>query len=201
MLFAPILSGALISIIGYYVPIMCLGAALATIGSGLLFTLRVDSPNRALYAYQFLAGFGLGICTQIPFTAVQYMLPEEQMVMGTALVSFCNSLGPILGTNIGQTILANTFIRRLKQVPDVDAAAVIRAGAANLGGVGSSFPIKEAFNYALTRAFVLAVASGGLAFCSSLAMEWGNVKKKRIHKMPQRIVEEKSGPVNIALSQ
>ena len=37
----------------------------------------------------------------------------------------------------------------------------------------------EAFNYSLTRTLVLAIASGTLAFASSLAMEWGNVKRER----------------------
>lgn len=182
MLLTPIISGALISTIGYYVPFMWLGAILATVGSALLTTLRVDTSDGVLSVYQFIAGFGLGICTQIPFNAVQYILPKEQMVMGSALVSFCNSLGPILGTNIGQAIFANVFLKRCEQVPDVDAAAVIRAGPTNLAAAGVVPEVREAFNYALTRAFILAVVSGGLAFCCSLGMEWGNVKQRREHK-------------------
>lgn len=179
MLFAPIASGALITTFGYYVPFMWLGAGLATIGSGLLFTLRVDSPSGTLYAFQFITGLGLGICTQIPFNAVQYVLPKEHIAMGSALVSFCNSLGPILGTNIGQAIFSNLFIRRLDHVPGVDAVAVIMAGPANLVATEKSSTVREAFNYALTRLFLLAVVSGGLAFACSMAMEWGNVKRKR----------------------
>jgi len=102
MLLTPIISGALISTIGYYVPFMWLRAILATVGSALLTTLRVNTSDGVLSVYQFIAGFGLGICTQIPFNAVQYILPKEQMVMGSALVSFCNSLGPILGTPSGR---------------------------------------------------------------------------------------------------
>lgn len=160
---------------------MSLGAVLATVGSGLLFTLRVDSPNGTLSAFQFIVGLGLGLCTQIPFHAVQYILPKEHLAMGSAIVSFCNSLGPILGTNIGQAIFSNLLIRRLDQVPGVDAAAVIMAGSTNLGAVGTSPAVREAFNYALTRAFILAVVSGGLAFACSMAMEWGNVKHERTH--------------------
>ena len=185
MLFAPIVSGALISTLGYYVPLMWLGAALATLGSGLLLTLRVNSSHGTLSAFQFITGLGLGICTQIPFTAVQYILPREHMAMGSALVSFCNSLGPILGTNIGQAIFSNVLMRRLDRVLGVDAAAVIKAGpmadlASTAAASGSnSSAVREAFNHALTRAFVLAVVSGVLAFACSMAMEWGNVKRER----------------------
>ena len=199
MLFAPIASGALISTIGYYVPFMWLGAALATVGSGLLFTLRVDSSSGTLSAFQFITGLGLGICTQIPFTAVQYMLPKEHMVMGTALVSFCNSLGPILGTNIGQAIFSNLFIRRLDQVPGVDAAAVIMAGPTNLAAAGTSSVVREAFNYALTRAFVLAVVSGGSAFACSMAMKWGNVKREQKHIKEDMTAKSKGGCTSLAV--
>ena len=186
MLLTPLGSGALISAIGYYVPFMWLGAALATVGSGLLITLRVESPNGILSGYQFVVGLGLGMCTQIPFNAVQYILPRERMVMGSALVSFCNSLGPILGTNVGQAIFANAFVKRLEQVPGVDAAAVIMAGPTNLAAAGGLPVLREAFNYALTRAFILAIVSGTLAFCCSLGMEWGNVRRE--WKRPRRVM-------------
>ncbi|KAL8786444.1 MAG: hypothetical protein Q9213_002760 [Squamulea squamosa] len=127
MLFAPMISGALINLMGYYVPFMMLGSALATIGSGLLFRIQVDTSKGILYFDQFLAGLGLGLCTQISFTAVQYILPADEMVMGSALVSFCNSLGPILGTNIGQVIFANVLVRRLERVPNVNATMAVIA--------------------------------------------------------------------------
>ena len=178
MLLTPILSGALISLIGYYVPFMWLGAALATVGSGLLTTLQPHSPNSVLSGYQALAGLGLGLYTQISFNAVQYVLPKEQMVMGSALVSFCNSLGPILSTNIGQAIFANAFMWRLKGVPDVDAKAVLRAGLTDPQAADALPVVRQAFNHALTRAFIAAIVSGVLAFCCSLGMEWGNVKRE-----------------------
>lgn len=191
MLFAPMISGALINVIGYYVPFMWLGAVLATIGSGLLFSLRVDTSNGILYFDQFLAGLGLGLCTQISFTAVQYILPKDQMVMGSALVSFCNSLGPILGTNIGQAIFTNVLVRRLEHVPDVDAAMVVIAGPTNLAAASKSPMVIEAFSYAITKSFIVPIVAGSLAFCCSCAMEWGNVKQERKHKTPF------SAPLNV----
>lgn len=180
MLFSPIATGALVSTFGFYVPFMWLGAILVTLGSGLLSTLRVDSTGGIVSAFQFITGLGLGLCTQIPFNAVQYVLPQNQMAMGSAIVSFCNSLGPILGTNVGQAIFSNLFLKRLEGVPDIDAKAIILAGpTTDLASIGNSATVMEAFNYSLTRIFVLAIASGTLAFASSLAMEGGNVKQER----------------------
>lgn len=201
MLFAPIVSGALISTIGYYVPFMWLGAALATVGSGLLFTLKVDSSSGTLSAFQFITGLGLGICTQIPFNAVQYILPKERTAMGSALVSFCNSLGPILGTNIGQAVFSNLFIRRLDHMPGVDAVALIKAGPTNLDTAGTSSMVREAYNFALTRAFILAVVSGGLAFACSMAMEWGNVKHERQHVKEDMTEKPPDGCTNLTIDR
>ena len=178
LLFAPMLSGALITAFGYYVPFMYVGSILATIGSGLLYTLQPDSSSSVLAGYQFLAGFGLGICNQIPFSAVQYILPADQMVLGSTLVSFCNSLGPVLGTNIAQAIFANIFVRRLDSEPNIDVAVVVKAPPTNLGSSASP-AVRDAFNEALTKSFLLPVACGGMAFLCSLTMEWGNVKKKK----------------------
>ena len=171
MLLTPFGSGTLTSAIGYYVICMWLGAALVTVGPGLLIILLVDSPNDILSGYKFIVGLGLEMCTQIPFNAVYYILPKEQPVIGSALVSFYNSLGPILGTNNGQAIFANASVKRLKLVQGVDAAAVIMAGPTNLATAGGLPVLREAFNDALLRAFILAIVSAKLCFCCSVGIE------------------------------
>ena len=45
-------------------------------------------------------------------------LPTDQLVMGSAVVSFCNSLDPALGTSMGQIIFATTFARRVRLAGD-----------------------------------------------------------------------------------
>ena len=75
-------------------------------------------------------------------------------------------------------------------VPDIDAKAIILAGpTTELASIGNSAIVMEAFNYSLTRTFVLAIASGTLAFASSLAMEWGNVKR-RTQRLPGQRAHE-----------
>ena len=182
LLFAPMASVLLISLYGPYVPFMWVGAALATVGSGLLFSLKANSSHRAVDAYQFIAGLGLGMCNQIPFNAVQHKVPKDKLVLGSTVVSFCNSLGPVLGTNIAQTIFASLLTRALDREPQIDAAAIIRAGPTAIGHAVPSelqSSVREAYSYALTRAFNPSIICGGLAFCCSLAMEWGSVRKKQ----------------------
>ncbi|KAI9665471.1 MAG: hypothetical protein M1831_001613 [Alyxoria varia] len=179
-LFSPLLSGALISVFGYYVPFLWVGSALATVGAGLLLTWEVDSGKVVLDCYQVLVGLGLGICTQVPFTAVQHKMPTEIVVRASAVVSFCNSLGPVLGTNIAQAIFVNSLLGALQEsaTGSEDAKRIIRAGPSALPSP-VPVPVRHAFNTSLIRAFILPVACAGAAFCCSLAVEWGNVKKDR----------------------
>ena len=55
-----IITGQLISRIGYYTPFMIFGVCLTAIGTGLLTTLEVGSSQGALIGFQIVYGIGLG---------------------------------------------------------------------------------------------------------------------------------------------
>ena len=74
LLFTPMISGILITIVGYYVPFMLIGCTLMTVGSGLLYRLSADSSKGQVIGYQFLAAFGAGLCRQIGFSSVPLVL-------------------------------------------------------------------------------------------------------------------------------
>ena len=181
LLLAPMISGSMITVVGYYVPFMWAGAMLMTIGSGLLFTLSTNTSSAQWIGYQFLAAFGAGICRQIAFSAVPLVLAKDDLATASALVAFCNSLGPTLAIGIGQSIFTNKLTGKIAQLPGIDVAAVVNGGAYGLSAIvsGSQLPaVRQAFNFALTRAFALSIASAGAALCCSLAMEWISVKAK-----------------------
>ena len=94
--------------------------------------------------------------------------------MGSAVVSFCNSLGPALRTSMGQAIFATTFTRRVRLVPGINAAQIVRVVATDLKAVLTPdvLPaLREAYNYALIRAFVLGIVCSAITFYCSLAMK------------------------------
>lgn len=182
LLFTPMLTGSLIAIIGYYVPFMYVGAILMTVGSGLLYTLSTTSNSAQWIGYQFLAAFGAGLCRQIAFSAVPLVLPKDDLATASALVAFCNSLGPTLAIGIGQSIFTNRLTRHIEELPGIDVMAVVNRGAYDLDSMVSAqqLPVvREAFNYALTRTFAISIASAGVALCCVVPMEWISVKKKK----------------------
>lgn len=152
-----------------------------TIGSGLLFSLSTDSSEGQIKGYQFLAAFGAGLCRQIGFSSVPLAFHPDDLATASALVAFCNSLGSTLAIAIGQSIFTNVFHNQVSRLPGIDIEKVINQRAADLSAVVPQEllgVLREAFSLALTRAFVLSIASGGLSLCCSFEMQWINVKKQ-----------------------
>jgi hypothetical protein len=65
VVFASVIGGGLVTVIGYFTPFMIVGQALFTIGCGLLSTLSVTSSTGEWFGYQVLAGVGLGMSLQV----------------------------------------------------------------------------------------------------------------------------------------
>jgi len=93
VIFANAVSGSLISAYGYYIPILILGTALTAIGSGTLYLLRPDSSLSLYVGLQFLVGIGPGLAFMIPFSAVSARLEPKDIEIGSAIVTFWQTLG------------------------------------------------------------------------------------------------------------
>ncbi|ETN36532.1 uncharacterized protein HMPREF1541_08810 [Cyphellophora europaea CBS 101466] len=179
-----IVIGATITFVGWYVPFTWFGSALFTVGSGLLYTLKVHSSAGEWIGYQILTGGGSGTCVQIPFIAVQVVLAKKDMPTGNAVAIFFNSLGGAISISIAQNIFANTLVKEVpRYAPGLDPQILLAAGATNVRSVvppelldGVLF----AYNKAVTSSYILAVACGGLAACSSVLFEWKSVKGKNL---------------------
>jgi MFS transporter, DHA2 family, glioxin efflux transporter len=73
-----ILSGILFTKFRFYQVYLLIGASFTAIGAGLFYTLQVDSSAGDYIGFQFVVGFGNGVCQQIPLTVVQaFSKPED----------------------------------------------------------------------------------------------------------------------------
>ena len=101
--------------------------------------------------------------------------------MGMSLINFSQSLGGSLGLSIGQNIFSNSLTDRLLRIPGLNVAAVGRQGATKIQDVVPAAllgGVLEAYNFALTRVFILAAVSAGMATLCSLGIEWRKIDKK-----------------------
>lgn len=154
------------------------------IGCGMLYTLKVNSSVGTWIGYQILAGVGAGACVQIPFIAVQVVLPEKDMPIGNAVAIFFNTLGGAIAVSIAQNIFTNTLIKQLPILaPGVNVAKVVMYGASRVQDAAppNLIPgVRAAYDKAVTTAFIMPIAVSGLAFLASLMMEWKSVKGKKL---------------------
>ncbi|KAF7945603.1 uncharacterized protein EAE97_004641 [Botrytis byssoidea] len=117
LLLSPMASGAYITTYGHYIPIMYIGACLAVVGSGMLSTLTITSSQAQYVGYQVIVALGAGTVQQIAFTAVPLALPPADVATASALVSFCNSLGPVVALIAGNILFTNLFGSKLAEIP------------------------------------------------------------------------------------
>ena len=81
---------------GQAVPFMAVGAALATVGMGLLYTLGVDTPSAKWIGYQILIGAALAFPFQNCLNVMQANVDATDLASATSIL-YCTSPSPRTG--------------------------------------------------------------------------------------------------------
>lgn len=175
-----IVSGALISRFGVYVPILLAGSVLATIGAGLMYTLDIGTSSSHWIGYQALAGIGIGLSIQVPIIANQSFVKMSEISSVTAITLFFQTIGGAFFVSAGQTAWANRLLSRIPvTAPGVDPKLVIATGATQLRHVFSAEQIPgilTAYMDGLRLTFALIIALAGITLPIALAAKWRNIK-------------------------
>jgi MFS transporter, DHA2 family, glioxin efflux transporter len=85
-----VLSGMLFTKFRFYQVYLLIGASFTAIGAGLLYTLKADSYAGEYIGFQFVVGFGNGVCQQIPLTVVQAFSKPEDLALSMSTI-LCKS--------------------------------------------------------------------------------------------------------------
>lgn len=138
---------------------MLSGAVLLTTGAGLLTLLDKSTAQTALTAVQILVGLGMGFATQMPLIEAQrqfqvagsedfekgpissesreHLAKEARLLPASnGLILLSTIMGLLIGTSIGQTIIATSLKQNLASIPGLeDPNVVFEAGAASIAEV------------------------------------------------------------------
>jgi hypothetical protein len=178
---------AIITLSSIYIPFMWLGAATFAVGTGLLHTLHRSSPLKEWFSYQLLSGIGYGMGVQVPYFAIQVILEPTDIPVASALIAFCQSLGGTAGTAIAQNIFQSTLVKNLEKIKGIDVDSVVAAGGAGVAGAVPaplSDSARDAYNIAITSAFLVSVAAAAVSFIASGGMEWRTIPKTKKTEEP-----------------
>ncbi|KAF2625506.1 major facilitator superfamily transporter [Macroventuria anomochaeta] len=191
--FASILSGGLIQRIGYYTPFMIIGSCCMAVGTGLITTLATSTETAKWIGYLIVLGIGVGFSMQHANLAVQVVLEKQDIPIGTAMLSLCQTLGGAVFTAVGQNLYIDKFSEGLQRIEGIDVGHVLNSGATDLTrSVAPELQEKvlEAYNRSLTQGTFLAVLFVAcLAVPAALGMEWRSVKDDP-RKARQAVVQD-----------
>lgn len=179
------LSGGLVTYIGYYTPFMIISSVLAAIGAGLMTTFDVNTPHSQWIGYQFIFGAGVGFGMQQTMIAVQACLKGNDIAVGTAIVMFAQTLGGALFIAVAENVFENKLVSNVvaANLPGLSAATVLNTGATEIQKViPTQFlpTVLNAYNDALTNAYYVSVAMSCLTLIGALSIQWVSIKGKRI---------------------
>lgn len=89
-----LLTGPLVTLVGYWGPFMMFGSVFMAVGGGLLTTLKVNSLPSAWIGFQCLFGVGYGLGAQAPVSLLQEIFSNENDIsMATSIVVLWSQLG------------------------------------------------------------------------------------------------------------
>lgn len=179
---AAISSGFILSVVGYYTPLMLLGSTMMAIGFGFLTTFKPTTGVSAWIGWQVMYGLGMGLAIPQPWSATSTALKSEDIPAGMTAIAFGISTGAALFISISENIFSNVLRQGLSNIPDIDVDTVINQGVTNLlDGVPASdeAQVVGAYNFAVTRTFWSCVAVVCLGMVAALGMDWNSVKKTK----------------------
>ncbi|KAH8880059.1 MFS general substrate transporter [Thozetella sp. PMI_491] len=185
MALVTLMSGYMTSFIGYYVPQMYLCAILGSISTGMIYSFDVHTTTTYWAAALVIYGFSAGMSVQPCMMVAQTVLDGTDMSIAMALMLFTQNLSGSVFMSAGNSVLQGRLVDELRRlVPQVNPAAVMAAGAANLEAqMQKIYPkhvggIMEAYSNALRAVFLIAAVLAAISIFGATLVEWKCVKEK-----------------------
>jgi EmrB/QacA subfamily drug resistance transporter len=113
MLVASIGSGQAISRTGRYKVFPLVGMTIATVAMVLLATMDASTTRNTVSLYMLVLGLGVGLTMQVTILATQNAVPQREVGVATAGVTFARSIGASLGVAVFGALFNAALTREL----------------------------------------------------------------------------------------
>lgn len=188
-------SGIFVSKVGYFTPPAIIGSAIGTVGCGMFTLFNPNTSTGMWIGLEILASAGFGMSIQQGFTAVQTVLPKENVAVGTALVVAAQSLGGAVFVSVGNSVFQSRLRSLASEdpIPGLNIEEVIAAGATAFRDLVTAEQLPaviQAYNTGLQTVFTVAVPLAGLACIACCFLEWKSVIGKGGEQKPTESLEE-----------
>ncbi|KAJ4315562.1 dynein heavy chain [Neodidymelliopsis sp. IMI 364377] len=193
-------SGAAIGKTRLTQPFELIGALIMTVGMALIYNLDVKSTRAKYVGAEVLFGFGVGLCNQIPMTAVQGFSKPQDVASATGIMVMCQTLSGAYFVAMAQSLFANRMIHTLRAgASDLNIALVLGTGASELQKVFTASDLTtvvDAYMVGINDVFAFSLACASLAVLLTLLIPFKRLpdhKKKPLEKTEvSKKIEEKT---------
>lgn len=183
---AIMINGAMMSKTGFYYPWYVCGSVLIIIGGALISKIEIDTPERVVYGYQILLGFGLGAFLSAGYAVIQGIVDFTQMSNGVTLMLVGQLLGISLSLSISGATFVNITVKNLGELlPGVPRARLESAISGTADGYINSLDPETrsaALNIlmnSIQNSFIMVYVAGAIALIASLFLS-----RKRLNLGP-----------------
>ncbi|KQS73901.1 multidrug MFS transporter [Modestobacter sp. Leaf380] len=188
LLVSSTVAGQLITRTGLWKRYLVTGAALMTVGFGLLATIGADTSIVLIGVYMLVMGAGVGMLMQNLVLAAQNDVPAAQLGSATSVLSFFRSLGGTIGVSVLGAVLA------ARVSSDLGALGGGGSGEAAVPDVSTLPPevqtvVQTAYGNATAELFLIATPLAALAL---LVVLFVKEKPLKTTTGAQRLEEERA---------
>ncbi|KAI1267016.1 putative MFS multidrug transporter [Xylariaceae sp. FL1019] len=180
-----VVTGALVTRLGYYLPFAVLVGAATSIACGLITTWNPATSTANWIGDQILYGLrGMGL--QMSIIAVQNAVLPAEAPLAIAFMVFVENLVASIFTIVGNVIFTHTLTKRASVLaPSVSPEAALAAGG-GAEAVRALLPpgspeldgLLLAFSDSVNAVFYLLAALGALSSAAAWGMGWKDIRKK-----------------------
>ena len=114
------------SVTGCIPPFLIKANILASVGAGLLHTLRPDSPSSQWIGYQILFGAGSGSGMQQTIVGVQVAVRQADVAFATAAIMLVSTIGGAIFICVAQNIFLDQVTRMVVRLPGMVSTSTQR---------------------------------------------------------------------------
>jgi MFS family permease len=176
-------SGIYIRKYKFFAPVVIASSVITSIACGLLSLLTPNSDAGEWIGFQLLVGIGIGLGMQQAAVIVQQTLPQEDIPLGIASVTFFQASGPAIMVSAAQSVFNRRLLARLSVViPSLSYTEIVNTGVTDLVGlVGENQrgQVVDAVNYALQWVWYSCTIIAVLSVIGIAGMDWRKLDQLR----------------------
>ncbi|KAI9756580.1 MAG: hypothetical protein M1815_003296 [Lichina confinis] len=178
LVFAVVLNGVLMSLLGYYMPWYLFGGVFTVIGSALMYTVDENSSVARVYGYTILLGLGAGAFIQTAYSVAQAKVKEADIPLAVGFITCGQIGGATIALSIANSVFLNESTKGVSRLfpglsTDTVRDAIAGRGSelfATLSGDVRGQVIKAIVD-ALQQVYILAITAGAMAIVLSLFLK------------------------------